>query len=82
MTLHHHTHSQPALLRSGRPERDHLPRRLLERAHPHLLDAATRERSGQPVDVVGGYYRPDDTLARAVMTPSTTLNTTLANLVG
>ncbi len=36
---------------------------------------------GSPVDI-GGYYRPDDTLAAAVMTPSPTLNATLANLVG
>jgi isocitrate dehydrogenase len=34
---------------------------------------------GQPADI-GGYYRPDDTKATAVMTPSKTLNQTLANL--
>ncbi|HSU37743.1 MAG TPA: NADP-dependent isocitrate dehydrogenase, partial [Propionibacteriaceae bacterium] len=35
---------------------------------------------GKPADI-GGYYRPDDTKATAVMTPSTTFNETLANLV-
>ena len=34
---------------------------------------------GQPADI-GGYYRPDDALATAVMTPSATLNATLASL--
>ena len=34
---------------------------------------------GKPADI-GGYYRPDDTLATAVMTPSKTLNETLATL--
>jgi isocitrate dehydrogenase len=34
---------------------------------------------GQPADI-GGYYRPDDTKATAVMTPSKTLNETLASL--
>ena len=34
---------------------------------------------GTPADI-GGYYRPDDTLATAVMTPSKTLNDTLATL--
>ena len=34
---------------------------------------------GQPADI-GGYYRPDDTLATAVMTPSKTLNDTIASL--
>ncbi len=34
---------------------------------------------GTPADI-GGYYRPDDTKASAVMTPSTTLNTVLAQL--
>ena len=34
---------------------------------------------GTPADI-GGYYRPDDTLATAVMTPSKTLNETLASL--
>ena len=34
---------------------------------------------GTPADI-GGYYRPDDTKATAVMTPSTTLNETLAQL--
>ena len=34
---------------------------------------------GSPVDI-GGYYRPDDALATAVMTPSKTLNATLASL--
>ena len=34
---------------------------------------------GQPADI-GGYYRPDDAKATAVMTPSATLNATLADL--
>ncbi len=34
---------------------------------------------GSPVDI-GGYYRPDDVLARAVMTPSPTLNAAIASL--
>jgi isocitrate dehydrogenase len=34
---------------------------------------------GHPADI-GGYYRPDDALATAVMTPSATLNATLADL--
>ena len=34
---------------------------------------------GSPVDI-GGYYRPDDALASAVMTPSPTLNATIASL--
>ena len=34
---------------------------------------------GSPVDI-GGYYRPDDALAAAVMTPSPTLNATIARL--
>ena len=34
---------------------------------------------GQPADI-GGYYRPDEAKATAVMTPSTTLNATLADL--
>jgi isocitrate dehydrogenase len=34
---------------------------------------------GSPTDV-GGYYRPDDTLAEAVMRPSTTFNDALATL--
>jgi isocitrate dehydrogenase len=36
---------------------------------------------GSPADI-GGYYRPDDALARAVMTPSPTLNGVLAELAG
>ena len=36
---------------------------------------------GSPVDI-GGYYRPDDALATAVMTPSKTLNATLDSLRG
>ena len=35
---------------------------------------------GTPADI-GGYYRPDDTKATAVMTPSTTLNETIASLI-
>ena len=35
---------------------------------------------GSPADI-GGYYRPDDALATAVMTPSATLNATIASLV-
>jgi isocitrate dehydrogenase len=34
---------------------------------------------GQPADI-GGYYKPDDTMATAVMTPSKTLNDTIASL--
>ncbi|MCW2810661.1 MAG: NADP-dependent isocitrate dehydrogenase [Friedmanniella sp.] len=34
---------------------------------------------GSPADI-GGYYRPDDALAAAVMTPSATLNATVASL--
>ena len=34
---------------------------------------------GSPADI-GGYYRPDDALADAVMRPSKTLNSTLAAL--
>jgi isocitrate dehydrogenase len=34
---------------------------------------------GQPVDL-GGYYRPDDALATAVMRPSATFNAALASL--
>jgi isocitrate dehydrogenase len=34
---------------------------------------------GRPVDV-GGYYRPDDALASAVMRPSATFNEALASL--
>jgi isocitrate dehydrogenase len=34
---------------------------------------------GHPVDI-GGYYRPDDTLADRVMRPSATLNEALASL--
>ena len=34
---------------------------------------------GSPADI-GGYYHPDDALATAVMTPSATLNATLADL--
>ena len=34
---------------------------------------------GSPVDV-GGYFRPDDTLAEAVMRPSATFNAVLATL--
>jgi isocitrate dehydrogenase len=34
---------------------------------------------GKPADI-GGYYKPDDTLATAVMTPSKTLNDTIASL--
>jgi len=34
---------------------------------------------GSPTDI-GGYYRPDDTLAEAVMRPSTTFNEALAVL--
>jgi isocitrate dehydrogenase len=34
---------------------------------------------GSPVDI-GGYYRPDDVLASAVMRPSATLNAALASL--
>ena len=34
---------------------------------------------GSPAEI-GGYYRPDDTLADAVMRPSKTLNDTLAAL--
>ena len=34
---------------------------------------------GSPVDI-GGYYRPDDALAEAVMRPSTTFNEALATL--
>ena len=34
---------------------------------------------GSPVDL-GGYYRPDDAKASAVMTPSATLNQVLAGL--
>ena len=34
---------------------------------------------GSPADI-GGYYRPDDALATAVMTPSPTLNATIASL--
>jgi isocitrate dehydrogenase len=34
---------------------------------------------GSPADV-GGYYRPDDALATAVMTPSSTFNAALATL--
>ena len=34
---------------------------------------------GSPADI-GGYYRPDDTKATAVMTPSATLNSVLAQL--
>ncbi len=37
------------------------------------------EVQGSPVDV-GGYYRPDDELATAVMTPSATLNAALGGL--
>ena len=37
------------------------------------------EVQGSPVDV-GGYYRPDDALAAAVMTPSATFNKALASL--
>ncbi|MFL6025764.1 MAG: NADP-dependent isocitrate dehydrogenase [Friedmanniella sp.] len=36
---------------------------------------------GHPADI-GGYYRPDDAKATAVMTPSATLNATLAALAG
>ena len=36
---------------------------------------------GSPADI-GGYYRPDDGLATAVMTPSATLNATIAALAG
>jgi isocitrate dehydrogenase len=36
---------------------------------------------GTPADI-GGYYHPDHTKASAVMTPSTTLNTILAQLAG
>ena len=36
---------------------------------------------GSPADI-GGYYHPDDALATTVMTPSPTLNATLAALVG
>ena len=34
---------------------------------------------GSPVDL-GGYYRPDPAKAKAVMTPSATLNAALARL--
>ena len=34
---------------------------------------------GKPADI-GGYYKPDDTMATAVMTPSKTLNDTIASL--
>ena len=34
---------------------------------------------GSPADI-GGYYRPDDALATAVMRPSTTFNAALAEL--
>ena len=34
---------------------------------------------GHPVDI-GGYYRPDDAKADAVMRPSETLNAALASL--
>jgi isocitrate dehydrogenase len=36
---------------------------------------------GTPADI-GGYYRPDPAKTTAVMTPSTTLNTALATLIG
>ena len=34
---------------------------------------------GSPADI-GGYYRPDDALASAVMRPSATFNDALASL--
>ncbi len=34
---------------------------------------------GHPADI-GGYYRPDDAMAEAVMRPSTTFNEALAAL--
>jgi isocitrate dehydrogenase len=39
------------------------------------------EVQGHPVDL-GGYYRPDDAKASAVMTPSATLNAVVADLKG
>jgi len=43
------------------------------------IDEELLAAQGSPADI-GGYYRPDDTLADAVMRPSTTFNEALATL--
>ena len=47
--------------------------------HETTITAELLAVQGSPADI-GGYYRPDDTKATAVMTPSTTLNSVLAQL--
>ncbi len=48
-------------------------------ADQETINAELIAVQGSPVDI-GGYYRPDDALATAVMTPSATLNAAIARL--
>ena len=48
--------------------------------HEATINAELLAVQGSPADI-GGYYRPDDTKATAVMTPSQTLNNTIASLI-
>ena len=72
--------------RTRPPNRRPRTRRSLRKIAERLTteeDTITAELlavQGTPADI-GGYYRPDDTLATAVMTPSKTLNDTIASLV-
>ena len=52
-------------------------RRLVENEQTIVAELGAVQ--GHPVDI-GGYYRPDDTLVREVMTPSATLNAVLTDL--
>jgi isocitrate dehydrogenase len=50
-------------------------------ARSEAIDAELIAVQGRPADI-GGYYRPDDAKASAVMRPSTTFNAILASLAG
>ena len=62
------------------PLAEHAPR-VAEQlvANSEAIDAELIAVQGSPADI-GGYYRPDDALASAVMTPSATFNAALARL--
>jgi isocitrate dehydrogenase len=50
-------------------------------AQSEVIDAELIAVQGHPVDI-GGYYRPDEAMAAAVMRPSATFNAILASLGG
>ena len=50
-------------------------------AQSEAIDAELIAVQGNPADI-GGYYRPDDAMASAVMRPSAAFNAILATLAG